>query len=175
MSVYLGCIPLPLICKQTSLSLCGDQGMEILHPPLFSALLLSFISLSFSPCLSVLSLNHSQWLWTWDSPSAGTDGKSIEASDLYYGLLYQLPVCLKWEQNIKDRVCAVSMYLCVCVCVCFLRGVCNRDQEKVNYLLVLRCRLASPGWAGSSGEREREREAEGGKEREGRKRREIPG
>lgn len=56
----------------------------------------------------------------------------------------------------------------VCLRVCFLRGVCNGDQEKVNYLLVLRCRLASPGWAGSSGVREREREMEGKKEREGR-------
>lgn len=47
------------------------------------------------------------------------------------------------------------------MCVCVLRGVCNRDQEKVNYLLVLRCRLASPGWAGSSGERSKGRKREG--------------
>lgn len=62
--------------------------MEILYSPIFSIPSLSFIFLSLFPFLSVLSLNCSQWLWTWDSPSAGTDGKSIEASDLYYELLY---------------------------------------------------------------------------------------
>ncbi len=65
-------------------------------------------------------------------------------------------------------MCAVQVYLCVCMCV-FLRGLCMRDQEKVNYLPVLRCRLASPGWAGSSKKRERSirMERKGEKEEKG--------
>lgn len=68
------------------------------------------------------------------------------------------------------------LFQCICVftCVCFLMGGwgCNRDQEKVNYLLVLRCQQVSPGWAGSSGEKGKE--VDGEKERVRRKKREIP-
>lgn len=67
------------------------------------------------------------------------------------------------ESRILRIACALFQCICVFACVFFM-GMCNRDQEKVNYLLVLRCRLASPGWAGSSGEREvkveKEREEE---------------
>lgn len=49
--------------------------------------------------------------------------------------------------------------------LCDLRGVCKGDQKKVNYLLVLRCRLASPGWDGSSGESERRETKERGNPR----------
>lgn len=40
------------------------------------------------------------------------------------------------------------------------------DQEKVNYLLVLRCQLASLGWVGSSGGRERNGREEKGEKKE---------
>lgn len=44
----------------------------------------------------------------------------------------------------------------------FLREVFTREKKKVNYLPVLRCRLASPGWAGSS--REKKVKGEGKRE-----------
>lgn len=68
----------------------------------------------------------------------------------------------------KYSVVLWNIFVCLCTCAFLKKGVCSGDQEKVNYLLVLRCRLASPGWVGSSGARERngmtEKEEKKGKE-----------
>lgn len=126
-----------------------DRGMENLSPALLRVVI--------KPSPVTASPGHL---------AAGADGKSIEASDLHSRRLNQLTVRSNNDQILWHPP---EQLQCICVFVSvrlFKKAVCSGDQEKVNYLLVLRCRLASPGWVGSSGVRARSGMTEKGEKKE---------
>lgn len=101
--------------------------------------------------------------------AAGTDGKSVEASDLYYRLLNQLTVCLNWEPYIR-----LEQIQCICMFVYMrhLKGVCTVETRR----RLITSSSFAVSWLHLDGSVHLEEEKEmGGQKKERRKRRKVQG